>query len=98
MERRVVHNRSPLLRRAHLKSPLATLSCCVQVVLVFLSQSITDEVIESHTGGVGHCFHQLGVQSSFEALNLESMKVLVRVRVPWVSFMNSPTFILISPR
>ena len=42
----------------------------MQIVLVLLSQGITDELIVCGAPRVGHSFHQLSAKASLEAFNL----------------------------
>ena len=42
----------------------------MQIVLVFLSQGITDELIVGGALGVGHSLHQLSAKTSLEAFYL----------------------------
>ena len=42
----------------------------MQIVLVFLSQCITDELVVGGALGVGHSLHQLSAKASLEAFYL----------------------------
>ena len=53
-----------------LKSPLASLGCSVHSVVVLLSKSITDKLIESCTLSAAYSFQQLGAKTPLEAGNL----------------------------
>jgi len=57
------------------KSPLASLGRSVYSVIVLLSESITDKLIESCTLSMAHSLQQLGAKTLFEASNLLRLSV-----------------------
>ena len=57
-------------RGTSLICPLATLSNCMHVVVVFLGQGITNKLIVRGTPRISHGLHQFGTQTPFEALYL----------------------------
>ena len=88
------------------------LRCHVQIVLVLLSQGITNELIVCGAPRVGHSLHQVSAKTSLKAFDLlffcvnktwgitrqiiEACIYSVRVLVPCVSHMNSTAFMRIS--
>jgi hypothetical protein len=63
------------LRSTYLKGPLTALRSNIDRIVILLSLSITDNLIESGTLASAHGLHQLGTEAMLETSDLLSISI-----------------------